>query len=316
MPCRALPGARLARLVGFSAALHCAGASFAAHAAEPPSSDERPAQPLPALPPPVVQNPDGSVSVHRTPQGGVDVHAATPSGTVRAYDCNRVDLDPNARSANGACPPLPPFVPPPVSFVPPPVYYAPPPYPPYPYAYAPPPKPPSDPARTGALIGASLVFGLGTLASGIAYIGSVTSDERDCRPDGSGYVYCPSRPREPSKPALYTMGGIMTFAPSVPRYVVGDVGMGLLFTGLRGGSFAAGAFIDWDDESYVLPVTFAFVVPLALGVVDLATTPRRKLPAGGDAPHARSFRLDGVGPGAAMSANGALIPTLGASGAF
>ena len=263
--------------------------------------DEAPPRPLPALPaappPNVVQSPDGTVSVGRTPEQGVDVHANTPSGTVHAYGCNRVDVDPRTRTA---LPPAPcPYAAYPVAY---PVVY--PQYQPtyvYPYPTPPHRKPKYAPdgARTGALIGSSLVFGVGTLAAGSAYVSSVTRDRHDH-----------------GRPALYAMGAIMTVSPSVPRYVVGDVGMGLLLTALRGGSFALGAFVDWKDESYTLPVTLAFVIPVTLGIIDLATTPHREQLEPKKPADTAKVRLQSLGPTATVDRSGALAPAVGALGTF
>jgi hypothetical protein len=296
-----------------------------APAQPPPAPAPRPRLVVPSgpLPPNIVTYPDGSVTVTRTPEGGVDVHAQTASGTVHAYGCSRVDLD--ARTATGAPPPPCPVTAYPYPF---PYVY---PYPVMPYpAYLPPPRLPPprpkyapDPGRTGALIGASLVFGIGTAATGTAYAFSVAkSGETACDTWGAGG--CSTRRSEPSKAALYAMGGIMTVTPSIPRYVVGDVGLGLLFTALRGGSFAAGAFIDWkDDKSYVLPITFAFVVPLALGIVDLATTPHRETVDGSGKPAPAAAQkkplhveLAGLGPSAIPDGRGNLAPSVSAMGRF
>jgi hypothetical protein len=264
-------------------------------------ADEAP--PLPDLPPNVEVAPDGGVVVERTPAGGVDVHAQTGTGTVRAYGCDRVELDPSSRGA--PCPYAAPYPPP---------RYA---YPPHAHArpYAPP-RYARDPGRTAALIASSLVFGIGTLSAGGAYLASADLG-RDCSTgDATGLATRCSR--GPSAPALYAMGAFMTVTPSVPRYVVGDLGPGLLFTGLRGGSFALGAGVDWDDDSHVLPVMLAFVVPTALGVVDLATTPHREDLAA-RAPEATAtarLTLDGLGPTATLDASGRLAPALGAMGRF
>jgi hypothetical protein len=157
-----------------------------------------------------------------------------------------------------------------------------------------------DPARTGALIASSLIFSLGTAAAGTAYLGSLASNHGD-----------------PSTPALAAMGLFLTAPPSVPRFVVGQTGMGLLWTGLRGGSFALGTMVDWQDETYMLPVTLAFIVPLTLGIVDLATTPHREQLEPKRRHHERAgFKLHGLGPTAAVDRTGALVPAFGASGSF
>ena len=273
-------------------------------------SGEAELAPLPELPPNVVVKRRGRVVVTRTPEAAVDLEAATPAGTVRAYGCDRVEVDPTT-----AAPPLPC----PYAAAPPPAYYqAPLAYVPRRFEYAPPfekrkPKWERDPGRTGALIASSLVFGLGTAGAGGAYVASITTE------DGFACSSSYGCSREPSTPALMAMGGFMTIAPSVPRYVVGDVGMGLLFTGLRAGSFAAGTAIDWKDESHVLPVTFAFVLPVTLGIIDLATTPHREeldRDFDTDERAQAAVHLDGLGPTATVDARGALAPALGALGRF
>lgn len=241
------------------------------------------------------------------------MHAPTPSGTVHALGCDRVDVDARSRVAAAGSPCAAYWYPYPV--------YQPYPYP-YAYAYPPPrapkPQPPPDPARSGALIASSLVFGLGTMAAGAAYVASVSESENEyCALSDPGY--CDSR-GEPNKAALYAMGAFLTVPPSVPRFVVGHVGTALLFTALRGGSFAAGAFVDWDDDSEVVPVTLAFVAPLTLGIVDLATTPRRfKAPEPKHSDSASASlapRLQSIGPTATVGRKGSLVPALGASGVF
>jgi len=279
-----------------------------ASAQEPPPWFE-PAPPNTPLPPNITPNPDGSVTVTRTPEEGVEAHATTNAGTVHAYGCGRVDVDPNARAQtpHGPCPlaHLPP---------PPPQVYMPPPPPRLMY---PPEKNPRqamrprwapDPARRNALIASSIVFGLGTMLSGTAYtVSAMTSAVCD---GFSTSTWCGG----PSKPALYAMGTFLTITPSIPRFVVGDIGKGLLYTALRGGSFAAGAFVDWNDPTYLVPITFAFIAPLTLGIIDLATTPHREQLENRRA--ANGFQLLGVGPTVATDFRGRSIPAFGALGTF
>jgi hypothetical protein len=157
-----------------------------------------------------------------------------------------------------------------------------------------------DPARTGALIGSSLIFSLGTVAAGTAYLGSLAT--------GDG---------EPSKPALVGLGLFLTAPPSVPRFVMGQVGMGVLWTSLRVGSFALGTMVDWEDDTYMLPMTLAFIVPLTLGIVDLATTPHREQLEAKKRRHDHAgFTLQGVGPTATVDKTGSLVPAVGALGSF
>ncbi len=285
----------------------------------PPPGAPVPVAPLPPLPPNIVTSPDGSVSVTRTPQQGVDVHAPTPAGTVHAYGCSRVDVDARTRAPAPQAAPCPYAVaypyPYPYPYVaPPPPYYLPPPVYQPPLIPRPRPRYAPDPARKGALIASSLLFGLGTLGAGAAYVASTLPDRRASCGLGDS---CGDLPGEPSKPALYTMGGFLTLTPSIPRLVVGDVGLSLLLTGLRGGSFAAGTLIDWKDDTYMLPVTFALIVPLTIGIVDLATTPHRedledKKPSDASA----KPRLRGLGPTAIAGTRGELAPAVGALGTF
>ncbi len=293
-------------------------AALADEPSAPPSdpswtSDE----PLPELPPAqtppnVKVQPNGGVVVTRTPDRGVDVHARTPSGTVHAYGCDRVVFDPNDKSG-----PLPPGAAPPCAAPPAPPAYAPPAYgypPRYYPAYPPAPMRPAkpryapDPARKAALIASSLVFGLGTVATGTTYVLNVAENGiGDC----SLIESCGNRS---AAAPLYTMGAIMTVTPSIPRFVVGDVGMGLLWTGLRGGSWALGTAVNWGPEGAFMPVTFAFIAPLTLGIIDLATTPHRENLRPKVKLETASLKLDGIGPTTMIDRGGNTIPALGALG--
>ncbi|WP_136927886.1 hypothetical protein [Polyangium fumosum] len=282
-------------------------AGTASAQAPPPTLEPLP--PGAPLPPHIVQHPDGRTTVTRTPEEGVDVHAQTSAGTVHAYECGRVDVDPRApasASAHGACP-LPHALPYPYPSAPPPAYAYPPPPPPI-APRKPKPRYAPDPARRGALIASSIIFGLGTVTTGAAYLISLGASAA-CGATEACSV-------EPSKSALYAMGAILTITPSVPRFVVGDWGKGLLYTALRGGSFAAGTMIDWDDPTRLVPLTFAFLVPLTLGIVDLATTPHREQLEAKKQQAASSFELRGLGPTVAYDLRGNTIPALGAIGTF
>lgn len=294
--------------------------------AAPPAPPPPPAPPAadPSLPRNIQVSPGGHVNVTRTPEQGVDVHAQTQAGTVHGYGCSRVTLDPTTRTQpQQGCPyaqPQPPYpYPPPMMLPPPPPAYMPPPivyYPAPPIDHPPPPrhahakkqKPQyaPDPGRKAALITSSLIFGLGTAASSMAYltslaVGAVSNEE-------------------PSRPALLAMGAFLTVPASIPRFVVGDVGRGLLFTALRGGSFALGSMVTWEDPTYTLPVMLSFVAPLTLGIVDLATTPHREqLERKQDtakAKKAKPIELDSLGPSVAVDREGRKMPGFSAAGRF
>jgi hypothetical protein len=281
------------------------------------TSDELPQLPSGELPDNVKVLPNGNIEVDRLPTRGVDVHARTPSGTVHAYGCDRVVFDPNDKSGPlppGAAPPCaapsgPPPAPPPYAY-PPPRYY--PAYSPPPFSRPAKPRYAPDPARKGALIASSLIFSLGTVASGTSYVLSVAENGTgDCALlEGCG--------NRQGLPALYAMGAIMTFTPSIPRFVVGDWGMGLLWTGLRGGSFALGSAINWGpDAGGIMPVTFSFLAPLTLGIIDLATTPHREnLRPKRVKVETASFQLDAFGPTTMVDRGGNTVPAVAAMGRF
>ncbi|HVY48483.1 MAG TPA: hypothetical protein VHB21_21490, partial [Minicystis sp.] len=241
------------------------------------------------------------------PNGGHDVHVTTPEGTVHAYGCQRVEIDPRTRlpappQQPCASPyPYPYYMPYPVYVMPTaPAYY-------YPVRQKPRYAP--DPARTGAIVASSLLFGIGTAAAGLAYVAEKSHE------DGAYWDHHGDKMGE--RAAVVALGAAVTIPASLPRYVVGDVGIGLLFTGLRAGSFALGAIPNWKDN-YAMPVTFAFAVPVALSIIDIATTPHReqlmRKRAAADAK--KSFILDGVAPTVARDERGTMMPGLGASGRF
>lgn len=297
-------------------------AGWFAPAPPPPPAPPAPPAADPSLPRNIQVSPDGRVNVTRTPQQGVDVHAQTQAGTVHAYGCNRVSLDPTTRTQD-TCPyaqpqpayPYPPPVmlpPPPPAFMPPPIVY----YPAPPIEQPPPPrvlnarkqKPQyaPDPGRKAALITSSLLFGLGTAASSLAYTSSLIS----------GAI----TGEDTSRPALIAMGAFLTVPASIPRFVVGDVGRGLLFTALRGGSFALGSMVNWEDPTYTLPVTLTFIAPLTLGIIDLATTPHREqLERKQDmatAKKPKALELDSLGPTVAKDREGRTTAGFAAAGRF
>lgn len=119
-----------------------------------------------------------------------------------------------------------------------------------------------DGGRKAALITAPIVYGLGMMVSGVNYL----SHEGSCR---YGSSRCDSR-----RTALWSYGVISAAVPSIPRWVVGDTVGALVYTGARGGSIAAAALIPWDDATG--PFLLGFAAPVALAIVDMATTPHRE----------------------------------------
>jgi len=217
----------------------------------------------------------GTTVVAPPGSGGVTVVAPTAGGgTVMASGCSTVVVNgaPTLVSPTGAPCPLPAYQP-----------YAPAPMPYYDVR----PKYAPDPDRKAAVIGASIGFGVGGAVAGVMYLvqwGSENSCssrryvtyadgtngwENDSSGCGSGS----------SRASLLTYGAIVTFLPSLPRFVVGDTTKGLVYTGLRGASFATAALVDWSgdkDTRWQGPFLLGFVAPITLGIIDLATTPHRE----------------------------------------
>jgi hypothetical protein len=137
--------------------------------------------------------------------------------------------------------------------------------------YLPPAEPPPDPGRRTAIIASSLVFGIGLPILGGGYLAQHGS--QSCTYDPTNGARCS---RRDATDWLVTYDLDMAVVPSIPRWVVGDVTGAVVFTALRGASVALASAVAWGDDAYG-PVVLGFFVPLTLGIVDLATTPHRKL---------------------------------------
>lgn len=141
------------------------------------------------------------------------------------------------------------------------------------------PAPAPDGDRTWALIGSSL--GLGVLGGGfgLLYLGELVRDEKTgCSPNGAPPdVSLCGHPH--AQGPLVAYGAIVGIVPSLPRFVVGDTMLGLIFTGARAASIATAALVPWghdDDTRWQGPFLLGFAAPVALAIVDLATTPYRE----------------------------------------
>jgi hypothetical protein len=135
-----------------------------------------------------------------------------------------------------------------------------------------------DPGRKAAIIASPIVFGVGGAVAGIAYL--TARGQTTCTPTyGAGYTVTGSTCTHGDVvPPLVLYDVVVGAVPSTPRWVVGDIGGALLYTGLRGGSLLVASVIDWGNGSnnWVGPFTLGFLLPVTLGIVDLATTPHRE----------------------------------------
>lgn len=275
------------RFLAALASLALVGASSLARA-DGETNEPAPASPVPTTMAPTAPGTPGTTTVNAPPgSGGVTVVAPTPGGgTVTASGCATVVVNGSPTligpggapcPANGAYPNYAPY-----SGTP---YAAPPPTMPY---YDVRPRYASDPDRKAAVVGASIGFGVGGGIAGIMYLVQHANERDRCggwrtvtlsdgsmiqERDESG---CSSGS---SRVSLLAYGAIVTFLPSLPRFVVGDTTKGLIYTGLRGVSFATAALVNWGDDgesNWQGPFLLGFVAPITLGIIDLATTPHRE----------------------------------------
>ena len=131
-----------------------------------------------------------------------------------------------------------------------------------------------DPDRTAALVGSAIGFGVGAMATGAIYLYEFSNDQKRCTDGAANLCNHPS-----SRASLVGYGTIVAVVPSLPRFVVGDTTRGLLFSSLRGISVIAAEFAPWggdSDTKWQGPFLLGFAAPIALGIVDLATTPHRE----------------------------------------
>jgi hypothetical protein len=144
-----------------------------------------------------------------------------------------------------------------------------------------------DPDRTAALIGASVGFGVGTAVAGIMYLVQQSDENDHCGRVRRVWNYDTRDYRTEidnskcgaARASLLTYGAIVTFTPSLPRFVVGDTSKALIYSGIRAASFATAALVDWgenDSTKWQGPFLLGFAVPVTLGIIDLATTPHRE----------------------------------------
>jgi hypothetical protein len=189
-------------------------------------------------------------------------------------------------------------------------YAAPPPTMPY---YDVRPRYASDPDRKAAVIGASIGFGVGGGVAGIMYLVQNSEERSRCGyrtvtySDGSFGTERDDCSSGGARASLLTYGAIVTFLPSLPRFVVGDTTKGLIYTGLRGAAFATAALVNWGDDGdtkWQGPFLLGFVAPVTLGIIDLATTPHREDLVEKEKAAMRKPGISGVTPIAMTEKNG------------
>jgi hypothetical protein len=272
------------------------------------------ASPVPTtMPTPTAPGTPGTTTVVAPPaSGGVTVVAPTPGGgSVTASGCSTVVVNGSPTLIGPGGMPCPASGYP--NYAPYSPYAAPPPTMPY---YDVRPRYASDPDRKAAQIGASIGFGVGGGIAGIMYLVQ-WGEERD-RCNNYRYVRYSDGTTQMEKDdsgcekgaarmSLIAYGTIVTFLPSLPRFVVGDTTRGLIYTGLRGASFATAALVNWGDDGdtrWQGPFLLGFVAPITLGIIDLATTPHREDLAEKEKAAMRKPGINGIMPVAMTEKNG------------
>jgi len=106
------------------------------------------------------------------------------------------------------------------------------------------------------------------------------------------------------------------FTPSIPRWVVGAKTSAIVLTSVRAASWITGTALVAKDYSKYGGVAFVatYVVPLAIGLMDLAATPHRE-----DLepqPSAQGVRLVALGPNPVVGAAGLHGMTFDVAGTF
>jgi hypothetical protein len=160
-----------------------------------------------------------------------------------------------------------------------------------------------DPGRKAALIASPIVFGVGALVAGIAYLSAQGQTECTAATDANGNWH-ENCQKQDGKVGLWTYNVIVAGVPSAPRWVVGDVMGALVYTGARTASVVIASTVDWghDNSAWLGPFMLGVLAPLTLGIVDLATTPHREDLApkdDGRATEARApsgFRISAIAP--------------------
>jgi hypothetical protein len=155
-------------------------------------------------------------------------------------------------------------------------------------------EPPPDSARKAAIITAPIVYGIAATVAGVSYL------EQSDHCHGNSSTRCTN-----ARNWLIAYTAVSAIVPSTPRMVVGDWTGALLYSAARGGSIITAAAVNWGNENnWQGPFALGFAIPVALAVVDLATTPHRDAKAEKAEAQQQNARITSLAPVAVSDAGG------------
>lgn len=128
------------------------------------------------------------------------------------------------------------------------------------------------------MIIAPIAFGLGSMVTGIGYL----TERKTCHTEytvDANYAYTSSvRQCNDATGWMLAYAGVNAVIPGLARFTVGDTSRALLYAAARGASITAASVIDWGSSAggEMVAGVLGFAAPVALAVVDMATTPHRE----------------------------------------
>lgn len=125
-----------------------------------------------------------------------------------------------------------------------------------------------DDGRTAVLVASSVGFGIGGFVTGTTYLLSRSS---------KGDTLSTSGQTQPATGWLLGYVGFVGLVPSIPSVYVGARGKGVLLAAVRAASISTAALVDWGTAkaSPWGPIILGALLPVGLGIAELATTPHR-----------------------------------------
>jgi hypothetical protein len=139
----------------------------------------------------------------------------------------------------------------------------------------------SDGGRSAVVIASSLAFGLAGTGTALLYANGWMNAQHGCGDMASGGSGGCGQAGWTAAGPLLAYASVVTFTPSIPRFYMGDIKGGLLFTSVRGVAVATAIFAGGSKNDAVAAYAvggLGVLLPIIVGVIDLATTPQAAAP--------------------------------------